>query len=148
MDIDFNTILNENEFYVEPSLNSVSGNRALINRFEIILMTNWRQYRYEGSDESVLDSFGGNAFNTASDVKNITDETSITASMSVVVQNTVDSIKLDEHDGIPDNERISSANISNVYVSGDTIYTDIDIKPIEKEDIINTNISIPIAKAN
>jgi hypothetical protein len=147
MDIDFNTVSNENEFYVEPSLNSVSGNRALANRFEIVMLTNWREYYYGDTGETVLDSFGGNAFKTASDVRNINDETSVTASMSVVVKNTVESIRLDEDDVIPDTERLASANVSNVYVVGDTIYADITVIPVEREEE-STNISIPIAKAS
>lgn len=142
-DIDFTTDLrNGLKISLTNSPRSVSGNRALLNRFEITLMTKRRQYLV--GDEVVIDSYGGDANRFVGIPRVLSDIQGISAALSITIDQTVESMQKDEPAGIPDTERIERAEITSINVIDDIVVSKIRVYPVEVEsyDILEFNLPI------
>jgi len=145
-DIDFATDLT-NGFYVSitESPKLVSGNRALLNRFEITFMTTKRPYTFDGQT-SVIDEYGGDAQRFISVPQVLVDTKSIAASISVAIDETVKSLKLSERVDTPNTERISSAELISIYFVGDMVTAKIQVIPVETEFYEALEFNLPITR--
>lgn len=131
------------EITMGNSARTISGNAALLNRFQISFFSD--TLTFNGSDGSVLiDAYGGSAMNLVGNPKSISDIRSITVSLAACVSNTVESIKIDTPPDTPGNEKLSSAELGEVTISNGVIYADVFIHPeiIDSEDILR--FSIPV----
>ena len=148
MDLDFTTNLNDGfEISIDDNTQGVEGNRALLNRFEITFMTKTKRYLI-GNTSITIDNYGGNADNFINKPQVLNDIQSIAASVSVAVDKTVESIKNDEPPGIPNTEKLDSAEVIDVNIIDDVIYAQIQVNPVEVEPYTDIMFNLPIIKRN
>jgi len=122
----------------------VSGNKALANRFQITLFNNG--ISFIGSDgEVVSEGFGGRFFDIITQPRVLSDENAMRATLVIVVNNTVNSIRNDDSKlSIPDTEKLDSATLVDMTKSGDIISARIKITPVEKDSFGDLFFDIPI----
>ena len=148
MDIDFNTDLtNQFEITLSDNPRKVSGNRALVNRFEITLLTKTRRFLL-GDEQVVADTFGGDADKYINRPHVLNDLQSIAAAVETSMKQTVKSILSDQPDGLPNTEKLNSAELTSVDLNGDTVYAVIRIYPVEIEPFSQLELNLPIIKRN
>jgi hypothetical protein len=145
MDIDFETIVGSQfgiTFGDSPQI--VSGNRALLNRFEIVFMTQTR-VMIEG-DAVITDNFGGDAFKFIDRPQVLNDIKSISAAIATAVNQTVQSILSDQPNNIPDTEKLQSAVLLGTSVIQGTIFANIQVIPIETQPYVDLMFNLPIIR--
>ena len=143
MDIDFITDLT-NGFNVSltTSPQQVSGNRALLNRFELTFLTKRREYNL--GDTPIQDDFGGDARKFIQTPRVLSDTQGISAAISVAIDQTVESLKNDEPEGLLDTEKLDSAELLSLEIISDIVTAVIQVNPVEVEtyDILQFNLPI------
>ena len=122
----------------------VSGNRALLNRFEITFLTKTKAYILDDGTVFV-DSYGGNANELIVNATAVNDANGIVSNISVCIERTVLSMQSDQ-DGVPDNEKISGANLLDIYIQGDSIYSKIEVIPVETDSYEALVTNLPVIK--
>lgn len=143
--IDFNTIVRDGTFQIELSNRAISGNRAMLNRFEICFLTALRTYKNKGV--YYVDNFGGNAFNYISKPYVLSDTSTISTALSVSIEKTVQSLQDDERDSMPDTERIKSASLTDLFKDQDSVLNaKINVVPVEVEPYADLQFILPITK--
>ena len=143
MDIDFITDLTSGfNISLTTSPQQVSGNRALLNRFELTFLTKRKQYNLGGT--LIQDDFGGDARKFIQTPRVLNDNQGISAAVSVAIDQTVDSLKNDEPPGIPDTERLDSAEIVSLEIINDVVTAVIQVNPVQVEtyDVLQFNLPI------
>jgi hypothetical protein len=146
MDIDFATDFSDGQFRISLTENPamVSGNRALVNRFEITFLTKQRQFSYDGG--VVIDNYGGDAGKFISKPQVLSDTQSIAASLTVAIQQTVSSMKKDQSPSTMPTERIANAELISVDVINGIITASIQIFPEEVESYEALKFNLPIVR--
>ena len=146
MDIDFITDLSGG-FSISIGDNpiAVSGNRALVNRFEITFLTKTRTFLF-GESDIVVDNFGGNAYKFINKPQVLNNMQSIAAAMAQAVEQTVKSLQRDEPVGLPNTERISGANVVNMSIINDVIHATVQIHPVEAQPGVDLLFNLPIIR--
>ena len=146
-DIDFTTDLTNGEFSITLSDNPnlVTGNRALVNRFEITFMTKIRVFIL--GDQYVTDSFGGNAHKFISQPQVLNNLQSISAAIATAVDLTVQSMLNDQPSSLPDTEKLSKAVLTSLDIVNDMINAVIEITPVETETYDVLKLTLPITRA-
>jgi len=146
MDIDFITDLSS-DFKISLSDNpqGVSGNRALVNRFEITFFTKNRQFLFNDED-IVVDEYGGDAEKLINKPRVLNNVQSIAAAMDIVVSQTVKSMKNNEPSNIPSTEKIDSAKVIGINIISDTVYGTVQIFPVETESYEDILFNLPIIR--
>ncbi len=144
-DIDFITDIS-GQFQISLSNNpqKVSGNRSLLNRFELTFLTARKQFLY--GSEFIPDNYGGDAAKFMNKPRVLSDPQAISASLSVAVDQTIKSMQADEPSWIPDTEKIENAEIVSVEIISDVITAKIRIYPIEVEPYANLEFNLPITR--
>ena len=144
-DIDFITITtNGFEVSLTDNPREVSGNRALLNRFEITFLTKRKQF-LQGNDV-LVDTFGGDIERFVGVPRVLEDTQSIAASLSAVIDNTVESLKNDINDKVPNTERIESAELVEIYNVSGVITAKIRVIPVETENYSVLEFNLPIIR--
>jgi hypothetical protein len=146
-DIDFITDFTDGTFRVSLDDNpkKVTGNRALLNRFEITFLTKTKTYIME--DESVyIDNYGGNSNELIINSSAINDANGIAANISICIEKTVASMQSDQDSGIPDNERILKAGLLNIYIQNGSVYATIEVTPVKYDSYEELSVNLPIIK--
>lgn len=146
MDIDFETVIsNENGFQLDlgESGAAVTGNRALVNRFEITFLTNSTSFVYGGQVE--VDWFGGNSRAYIAQPTVLTDKQAIAAGVQAAIDSTVESIKAYQ-DGAPDTEKIDSAVITSLDTTNGVVAVGVRIIPVETEPWVDLRLNLPITR--
>lgn len=143
-DIDFIPDLTTGAFQITLGDNAmaVTGNRALMNRFEITFMTLRKQFVL--GDTAVTDPFGGNAPAFINRPGVINDLNGISASITVAIEQTVESLLADQSANTPATERLKSASLLSVDVIGDVVTASINIIPEEVESYDALIFNLPI----
>jgi len=146
MDIDFITDLRNGDFRISLGDNpsGISGNRALLNRFEITFLTKKRQFIV--GNQYVADQFGGDAVKFISRPQVINDIQSIAASLAIAIEQTVKSILEDQQVDIPDTEKLISAELLGVDVINDMVTASIEVIPAEVESYDLIKLNLPITR--
>ena len=146
MDIDFITDLSDGTFRITlgTNPNSVSGNIALLNRFELTFLTKRRQFIF--GDKYIADTFGGDAAKFVSRPQVLNDVKSISASISTAIDLTVQSMLDDQSSSIPDTEKLSSAELISLDIIDDMITAIIQVEPVEAETYEALQFRLPITK--
>lgn len=147
MDLDFITDVS-NQFSIAIGTNpqQVSGNRALLNRFEITFLTKTRRFLLNG-DKVIVDNFGGDAVRFISMPQVLNNPQSIAAAVSVAIDNTVKSLKGNEPPNIPNTEKISGAKLISIAIEDDGyVYAEIEVIPVEKEFYEAIKFNLPITR--
>ena len=141
-DINFENLNSSSEggFYVNTGSNPrvVTGNRLLVNIFEITFMTSVNQ-------SLLSDGYGGNGLYTISLGFDPNDIQSISAVIQIACDNTVSSMKVDQANfgsEVPLTERISSASIQSITKNLDIVEATIKIVPEEYETIFRDNLLV------
>ena len=144
-DIDFITDL-RGTFQISLTDNpqSVTGNRALLNRFEITFLTKRRKYFSDG--QTITDPYGGDAVKFISIPRIINDNQGISAAVSAAVDQTVESMKSDEPSNIPDTEKLDKAELSEINVIDDQVFVKIRVYPVEAEVYDPLVFNLPITQ--
>jgi len=145
-DIDFITDLTDGGFSISltDSPQAISGNRALVNRFELTFLTKTKIF-LEG-ETALVDNYGGNAERFINKPHVLSDIQGISAAISTAVSQTVVSMKSDEPKSVPNTERINSATLDGVDVIDDIIYARIRITPVDVEDFGLLTFNMPITR--
>lgn len=144
-DIDFITDLT-GQFQISLGDNpqAVTGNRALVNRFEITFLTKTRRFR-QGT-ELVVDNFGGDADKFINRPQVLNDIQGIAAAVETAVDQTVQSILSDQPPSIPDTEKLDRAELLDVSVVNDVIVASIRVYPVEVEPYTDLMFNLPIIR--
>jgi len=146
MDIDFTTDLRSGfDISLTSSPKGVSGNRALLNRFEITFLSKRREYNLGGS--IIQDNYGGDAGKFIGTPRVLNDAQGISAAVSIALDQTVDSIKNDEPINIPDTERLDSAELSSLEIIDDVVTAIIKVNPVEVESYDVLQFNLPIIRS-
>jgi hypothetical protein len=143
MDIDIQTTIGKQfsiSFGEAPQM--VSGNRALLNRFEIIFLTNARFV--EEGDTVFLDSFGGNAYRLIDRPQVLNDPRNISLSVAVAIEQTVKSILSDQPPTAPNTEKLESANLLGLSIVDGVIMASIQVIPVETQVFSDLMFNLPI----
>jgi len=146
-DIDFITDV-RNGFNVSLGDNprSVSGNRALLNRFEMTLLTKRKEFLV-GANDIVIDPYGGDSDRYINKPYVLRDNQSIAGSVKRAVDQTVASMKSDEPAGLPDTEKIDKAEILSLFIIDDVVTARIRVYPVEVEPHANIEFNLPIIRS-
>ena len=146
-DIDFITDLSNGGFVLSLTGNpqKVTGNRALLNRFEVTFLTKIKRYLYDG-ETYVNDNYGGNADVLISNPQVINDPQGIVSTISIAIERTVSSMVQDQGQSIPPNEKISTAKLLNIYIQNDTIMAQIEVFPVEVDTFESLVSNLPVIK--
>lgn len=144
-DIDFVTDLT-GSFAVSLGDNpqKITGNRALLNRFEIVFLTKTRRF-LQGQD-IIVDRFGGDAQKFVNKPQVLNDIQGISTSLAIAVDQTVQSIKGDFDELVPDTEKLDSAEIISVDIVDEIVYATIQIFPVEVESYDVLKLNLPIIR--
>jgi len=145
MDIDFTTDSSAG-FQITLGDNplGITGNRALMNRFEITLLTKRRQFGL--GDTLVVDNYGGDAQKFINRPAVLADTQSISAALATAVDQTVQSMLMDQSARLPDTEKIVSAKVIGLDMIADIITASIQIVPVQTELYSNLIFNLPIIK--
>ena len=144
-DIDFITILtNKFEVSLTDNPREVTGNRALLNRFEITFLTKRKQF-LQGNNV-LVDTFGGDADRFIGIPRVLRDTQSIAASVLAVIDNTIESLKNDVNDKTPNTERLESAELLEIHNVGGVITANIRVVPVETEKYSDLEFNLPIIR--
>jgi len=145
MDIDFITDLREQfEIAIGDNPQGIDGNRALLNRFEITFLTKTKRYLF--GERLVIDEYAGDAEKYINRPQVLNDPQSIAGGISVSIDKTIESMKNDEPEGIPDTEKIDSAELINLEIINDVVFAQIQVHPVEVELYQNLVFNLPIIK--
>ncbi len=145
MDIDFTTDLVETfAISLEDNPQPITGNRALINRFEIVFMTKQRPFLLD--DEKIIDTFGGDAEKYINRPQVLNNLQSIAAAISAAVDQTVKAIFSDQNEFTPLTEKLQSANLIDIQVVEGVVYARIQVNPVEVEPYSNIQFNLPIIR--
>jgi hypothetical protein len=145
MDIDIITDLTHGfEITLGTNPLGVIGNRALLNRFEVTLLTKRRQFIL--GDKAVVDNYGGDAQKFVDRPQVLNNIQSISASLSTAVEQTVQSMINDQPLTIPDTEKIISAEILSIDIINDVISATIQVHPVQVESYDDLIFNLPIIK--
>jgi len=151
MDIDFTTNIktghslsstSDFEISITDNPQGVTGNRALLNRFEITFMTQLKSFLV--NDRIIMDNYGGDADKFINKPMVLNDVQSIAASVSVSIDQTVKSMQSDEPDGVPDSEKISGANLLSIDVIDGIVVASIEVIPVYTEPYSELIFNLPI----
>ena len=124
----------ENGFSLSLGDNSniVSGNVALLNRFQITFFS--EGMFFIGSDDSyIVDNYGGRFMSMLSVPRALSDIQGMTAALTAVINNTVDSIKNATLDTTPDSEKLDKAEIADIFIHNGVVSAIVDIYPVKLE---------------
>jgi len=144
-DIDFITDMTEGfQISLTDNPRKVSGNRALLNRFEITFLTERRVF-YTDTDK-VQDNFGGNANSLIGKPQVLNNLDAIAASITLVMKETVRCMQLDEPNGLPDTEKIEKAELIGIDVIDDVVTAQMRVYPVEAETYGALEFNLPIIK--
>jgi len=144
-DIDFITITtNGFEVGLTDNPRKVSGNRALLNRFEITFLTKRKQFLQ--GNKIMVDPFGGDANRFIGVPRVLEDTQSISAAVSAAIDQTVESLQNDVNDAVPDTERIDSAELTEIDTVDNIITAKIRIIPVETEEYSVLEFNLPIIR--
>jgi len=146
-DLDFITDLRSGfSISLTDNPQKVSGNRALLNHFEITFLTQSKIYLM-GDDERVfLDNFGGNAEVLVTKPQVLNDPSGIVSSISVCIERTVQSIIQDQPSNLPNNEKLDNAKLLNMYIDNGIIYAQIQVNPVESDTYDTLVTNLPVIK--
>lgn len=148
-DLDFITDLT-NGFQVSLTENpqKVTGNRALLNRFEITFLTRAKYYLLGEVDSGdyFFDNYGGNADLLLVKPQVLNDPSGIVAAISVSIEKTVQSMKQTEPSGTPNNEKLDRAELLNMYIQNDIIMATIQVFPVETDTYESLLTNLPVIK--
>jgi hypothetical protein len=144
-DLDFTTDLTDG-FSVSTGENSqeVSGNRLLLNIFEITFLTKKKQFVY--GDEEVVDPYGGDAERLVNKQNVLNDTQSMSAALIIAINETVKNMQDDESKETPATEKISKAELVGITIIEDSVYAIIQVFPVEAEPFVDLSWRLPIIK--
>jgi len=147
MDIDFTTDLREQfKIGIGDNPQGVDGNRALLNRFEITFLTKTKMFLF--GDKLVVDEYAGDAEKYINRPRVLNDPQSIAGGVTVSIDQTVAAMKGDEPEGIPDTEKIESAELIDIQIIDDVVFARIQVHPVEVELYQDLIFNLPITQRN
>jgi len=145
-DIDFSTDLNNGQFttVIDGNPRKVTGNRALMNRFEITFFTRARVLK--DGDTILVDGFGGNADLFINQPYVLNNKQAIMVALSTAVEQTVKALQGDELAGTPPTERIQGASVTSLDVINEFLVARIQVIPVEVESFDILKFNLPITR--
>lgn len=154
MDLDFGHNQETGEIFIDPNMQSVSGNRALVNLFQCTLLTKVKQYTESSFDSTtgtvaskiVIDSFGGDAekYLTAPSVSNTVQ--GVAAAMSTSISQTIQCIKDNQDNQTPNTEKLLNAKLNSLDIINGIVTAVIEIIPVEYETWGQLMLNLPIVR--
>jgi len=145
MDIDFITDLRDQfKIGIGDNPQGIEGNRALLNRFEITFLTKTKMFLF--GDKMVVDEYAGDAEKYINRPQVLNDPQSIAGGITVSIDQTVAAMQSDEPEGIPDTEKIASAELIDIQIIDDVVFARIQVSPVEVELYQNMVFNLPIIK--
>lgn len=144
-DIDFITDLRENfQISLTDNPQVVTGNHALLNRFEITLLTKRRKFL--SNSKTIIDNYGGDASKFIGIPRIINDNQGISAAISAAIDQTVESMKSDEPTNLPDTERLDKAELTEINIIDDQVFVKIRVYPVETQVYDPLVFNLPITR--
>lgn len=152
-DIDYETsLVNGFEITFGSSQRKVNGNRLLLNRFEMTLLTKHKRFEttkteeHQADAEAFFDNYGGDASKFIDKPQVLNQDQAISAAITLSIQQTVDSMQGDEPVGILNTEKIKSASLKTLDIVDGIITAIIEVIPVEAEPYKNLLFRLPIIK--
>lgn len=128
------------------SNNAVLGNRALVNRFQIVFLTNSTSVFYSDSKSPKTDQQGGDASKFIGTPHALATPASIAASMIIAIERTVKVIKTNQSKVRNAESRLAGASLVSIDIVDGMIYGVIDIAPEKREPGLSTIYNAAIRK--
>ena len=146
-DIDFVTDVTDG-FSITLSDNprKVTGNRALLNRFELTFLTKKRVF--SNSDGVFQDPYGGDAGRFMDRPRVLSNTQAIASALTIAIQQTIDSLQSDEPPGLPETERLDGAELVSLDIINDIITAKIEVRPVSVESYDILVFNLPITRSN
>lgn len=144
-DIDIITDLTEGfQVTIGDNPQEVTGNRLLLNIFEITFLTKKRYFVY--NEETIRDDYGGDAENTVGHPGVLADPQSMSAAIILALNETVESMKSDETDATDPTERIDRAELVSLNIVNDVVMAQIQVFPVETQKFVDLSWNLPIIR--
>lgn len=146
-DLDFITDLTKGfKISLTDTPNKVVGNRALLNRFEIVFLTQAKSYILSSSGEQFVDRFGGNADVLLFSPHAISNPDSLATAISVCIEYTVNSISSSQPERTPKNEKLQGARLLDMYIDNGVVFATVEVTPVETDSYETLVINLPVIK--
>lgn len=146
-DIDFITDLSRGfEISLTNNPRKVTGNRALLNHFEITFLTQAKVYLLGVNADAFLDNYGGNADALITRPQVLNDPDGIVSAITVSVERTVQSILQDQPESLPNNEKLDTAALLNMSIQNGIIYAQVQVVPVETDSYGALVTNLPVIK--
>ena len=120
----------------------ISGNRSLVNRFEIVFLTTSRRFLWGG--QVVIDEFSGDADKYINRPQSLNDLQGIATSVATAIDKTVQSLKSDQPDILPNTEKLDRAELASIDIVESVVYATIRVFPVEVEFYDDLVFNFPI----
>jgi len=145
-DIDFITDLSKGIFQITLGDNplAVSGNRALMNHFEITFLTKTRTFIL--NNQYITDSYGGNASDFIDKPQVLNNIQGIATAIATSIDLTVQCILDNQPGNIPDTEKLLSAELISLDVVNEVVAATIEVHPVQYESNEALRLNLPIIK--
>ena len=124
------------------SPSKVTGNRALVNRFEVVFLTTSRRFLW--GQKVVIDEFAGDADKYINRPQSLNDLQGIATSVATAVDKTVEAILGDQPDVLPNTEKLSRAEMVSIDIIEGIVYATIRVFPVEVEFYDSLIFNFPI----
>lgn len=148
MDIDFHTLVDiiSNDVSIDVGNQAVSGNRQLMNQFEVVFLTSWKDFYSPEADSTNTDSFGGN-FLGISGSMNTGNPQSVMSSIKVAVDNTVASIRAEQENmDLDKTELLQNAEIESLDIVKGMVFCKIRVTPQQVQSAEELILDLPVIK--
>ena len=147
-DIDFTRAPGDSfQITITNNPQTVTGNRALLNRFQTTFLTKKRLFLFDG-DREIFDNYGGDAFKFIDKPQIASNTQSLASALTLAINETVESMQGDEPDIIPNTEKIAGAELLDIDIQVDSVVASIQILPVETERFGDLIFNLPLFSAN
>ena len=123
----------------------ITGNRLLLNIFEITFMTERRRFLM-GDDSVIADNYGGEAQIKLGVPRVLADHQAISAAINIITNQTVKDMRADEKVDTPATEKIDKAEVLSVDSISGVITATIRVYPVETQSYENLVFNLPIVR--
>lgn len=121
------------------------GNVAMSNRFRALFLKS--QYTLRDSNGNVeYDPIGGNGSRFIGVNQVLGEDQALIGAISIAIDETVESMIATETDNMPDEEKISSATLSDLYIEQGVVVAEIELVPKKVESVEDLQLRVPIVK--
>jgi hypothetical protein len=98
------------------------------------------------NEETITDSYGGDADRLVNRPKVLNDTQSMSAALTIAINETVKNMQSDESQNTPATEKILKAELTSITIIKDSVYAIIQVFPAEVEAFVDLCWRLPIIR--